>query len=745
MASIGKIARRTFLFGAVVVAGGAAFGAWYVSRPLANPLRPDAGETAMNAFVVIGEDGVTLIAPRAEMGQGVQTTWAALLAEELDVAWEDVRVIHGPPAAAYYNTVLGKEAVAGSSYDTSALAHNFGELVGKAGRFFDLQVTGGSTSMKDGYERLRTTGAATREALKQVAAERLGIAVPQLTTENGQVIAPDGRALPYAALAGAAVGVETPEIVLRPRSEWKYLGTSLPRVDMVAKCTGTAEFAIDVRQEGMRFAAVRRAPHRGGMHDFDSRAAERMPGVEKIVDLGDGIAVIATNTWLAQQAADAVEIRWQGASGYPSTTEAMFEATAEAFDGEVDSTLRDDGRTDTVHGYREVSAEYRVPFVAHAPMEPMTAAALIDAEGLKIWAGSQAPLFAARACAEAAGVSDDRVQFTTTYMGGAFGRRGELDFAVIATRIARAVPGTPVQVTWSREEDMTHDFYRPGAIARLRGGIAGGKAVMFDAQVSAPSVTRQVMRRWMGTAPSGPDGIIVEGLANQPYRIPNYRVRGYAADIQPPLGYWRSVGHSHNGFFHESFIDEMAHAAGADPLDFRMALTREEWEPAYGVLEAVREMSDWDGARPEGTGRGVALCYSYGTPVAVVLEVADREGRVALTRAWVAADPGVALDPRNIEAQLTGGLAFGLSAAIGEEITFARGIVEQRNFPDYEPLRITAMPEVSVRLLERQARIGGIGEVAVPPAAPALANALFDLTGERLRTLPLRHSVDFVT
>ncbi len=744
MASIGKIARRTFLFGAVAVAGGAAFGAWYVSRPLANPLRPGDGESAMNPFVVIGPEGVTLIAPRAEMGQGVQTTWAALLAEELDVAWEDVTVRHGPPAEAYYNAALGAEAVTGGAYDSSGLARNFAELVGKAGRFFDLQITGGSTSMRDGFERLRVTGAATREALKQVAADRLGVDVARLTTEAGQVHGPDGTALPYADLAAEAVGVETPEIVLRDRSEWRYLGRSMPRIDVPTKSTGTAIYAGDVRLEGMRFAAVRRAPHRGTMHDFDSREAERMPGVEKIVDLGDGIAVIATNTWLAQRAAEAVEIRWRGDLSYPASTEAMFAAIEAGFDEDVNSTLRDDGDADTPRDMTEVTAEYRAPFLAHATMEPMTATALIDAAGLKIWAGVQAPLFTARACAEAAGVPDGRVTLTTTLMGGGFGRRGEFDFAVIATRIARAVPGTPVQVTWSREEDMTHDFYRPGMIARLRGGVSDGRAVLFDASVSAPSVTRQVMRRWLGMAPGGADSIVVEGLAGQPYAIPNYRVRGHVAPLDPPLGYWRSVGHSHNSFAHEGFLDEMALAAGADPLDFRMALTRDEWEPAYGVLEAVREMSNWDGDRPEGTGRGVALVHSYGTPVAVVIEVVAREGRVALTRAHIAADPGVALDPRNIEAQLTGGLTYGLSAAIGEEITFERGIVQQRNFPDYEPLRITQMPEVSVRILERQARIGGIGEVAVPPAAPALANALFDLTGTRARELPLRRQFDFV-
>jgi isoquinoline 1-oxidoreductase beta subunit len=306
------------------------------------------------------------------------------------------------------------------------------------------------------------------------------------------------------------------------------------------------------------------------------------------------------------------------------------------------------------------------------------------------------------------------------------------------------MPGTPVNVTWSREEDMTHDYYRPPAMARMRGTVKGGGIMALDAQVSSPSITGQAMERWIGFAPGGPDRTIVDALFNQPYGIRNYRVRGYAPDLAPPLGFWRSVGASYNGFFHECFMDELAHAAGRDPLDLRMELTRDEWLPAWQVLEAVKEMSGWTGKTPEGTGRGLAMVYSFGTPVAMVIEVQDQEGQIRLTKAWIAADPGVALDPGNIEAQLTGGMAFGLSAAIGEEITFDGGAAEQRNFPDYEPLRLTQMPQTAVRILQNQERLGGIGEVATPPAAPALANALYDLTGKRVRDLPLKKHFDFL-
>ncbi|WP_375258860.1 molybdopterin cofactor-binding domain-containing protein [Citreimonas sp.] len=745
MSRIGTIARRTFLFGSAAIVGGVAFAGWYVTRPAANPLRPAEGETAMNPFVLIGADGITLAAPRAEMGQGTQTTWAALLAEELDVDLADVTVIHGPPAQAYYNTAMMAEGLPNKGYDASEMAHNLGSVLGHAGKLLDLQVTGGSSAMKDGFERLRILGAATREALKEAAARRLDVDRVALATEAGAVIAPDGTRIPYADLAAEAVGIDPGAVMLRDPADWRLLGESQPRLDVPAKSTGTATFAIDMRLPDMRFAALRRAPHRGGMAGYDDRQAARMPGVERIVDVGDGIAVIATNTWLAQQAAGAVQIDWAEAPAGPGTTEAMFAAIEAGFDGGANSTMRDQGDVETLPaGATEISAEYRTPFLAHATMEPMNATAWITPEGLRLWCGNQAPTFIRDACAAEAGLSPEQVEVNTTLMGGGFGRRGELDFSVYATRVAKAVPGTPVQLTWSREEDMTHDFYRPGTIARMRGAVLDGRPVLIDAAVSGPSVSRQALDRWTGFAPGGPDKVHVDGLFNQPYAVPNYRVRGYLADLDVPVGFWRSVGASHNGFYHESFVDELAHAAGADPLQFRMDATYDEWEPAWRVLEAVRDMSGWDSARPEGTGRGVAMVYSFGTPVAMVIEVAVQDGAIRLTRAWIAADPGVALDPGIIEAQLTGAMVYGLSAAIGEEITFDGRVAQQRNFPDYEPLRMTQMPQVETRILQVQERLGGIGEVGTPPAAPALANALFDLTGERVRALPLRKRFDFV-
>ncbi|MFW2545015.1 molybdopterin cofactor-binding domain-containing protein [Primorskyibacter sp. 2E107] len=742
MASIGKIARRSFLFGSLAVVGGAAFGAWYVARPAPNPLRTGDGEASLNPFVMITQDGIQLIAPRAEMGQGTHTTWAALLAEELDVDLDQVTVIHGPPAKAYYNTALLAEGLPNKGYDASGFMHSLGEAMGVLGKVFDMQVTGGSTAMKDGFERMRVMGAGAREMLKEAAARRLDVDRASLSTEAGMVIAPDGTQIAYTDLASDLEGIAPPNVQLKRPDEWRILGKTQPRIDVPAKSTGTAQFGIDTRLPGMKFAAVRMAPTRAGMKRFDGFEAGRMPGVEKVVDLDDGLAVIASNTWLAMQAVQAIEVEWQEAR-YPKTTEEAFAALDAAFEDAPNSTMRDDGDSLQMQGSEMIEAEYRVPFLSHAPLEPMNATAWFDGDKLRIWCGNQGPTFLRARCAEAAGLAEEDVEVTVTLMGGSFGRRGELDYAVIATKVAAAMPGTPINVTWSREEDMTHDFYRPPAVARMKGAVRDGLPVVFDAQVASPSIAAQALGRWIGFAPSGPDRGIVDGLFNQPYGIPNYRVRGHRAMIEPPLGFWRSVGASYNGFFHECFMDELAQAAGADPLEMRLKLTRDEWLPAFYCLEAVRDMSGWTGTTPEGTGRGLAMVYSFGTPVAVVIELQSTEGGIRLTGAWMAADVGVALDPGNIEAQLTGALAYGLSAAIGEEITFADGIAQQRNFPDYEPLRLSQMPPVTVKILQNQDRLSGIGEPGTPPAAPALANALFDLTGTRFRDLPLKKHVDF--
>jgi isoquinoline 1-oxidoreductase beta subunit len=743
MGRVRTIARRTFLIGSAAIAGGAAFGVYQINKDAPNPLLAGDGEATLNPFVLINQDGVTLIAPRAEMGQGVQTTLAALAAEELDVAWEDITVLHGPPAQAYYNSVFLGMAVPGAHYRDTPFKHGLRQQVGKIGKLLDLQATGGSTSMKDYYERMRHAGASAREALKLAAAERLGVDVSVLITKDSAVIAPDGTAIAYSDLAEAVRDITPPDVDLRDKSTWKYLGKPMPRVDMVAKSTGTAKFGTDIQMDGMKFATVRMSPTRNGMVSFDDSFAKEMDGVEAIIDLGDGVAVVASNTWLAIQAAEAVEIEW-APSAYPMDTEGLRAAIAASFDAEPNSLVRDDGDADAAIEGKEITAEYDVPWLAHTTMEPMSATALFTGDALEVWCGNQSPTLTRDACAKAVGLESGQVTLHTTLLGGGFGRRGETDFSVQAARIAAAVPGTPIRMAWSREEDIRNDFFRPAAIARFRGVVQDGKAVLLDGKVAAPSVFHNLSLRQTGVIPPGPDASHVEGAADQPYAIPNFRIAGHLTDMDMPLGFWRSVGASINGFMFDTFIDEMAYAAGADPLQFRLEMARAEHAPSAGVIEAVAEMSGWTGKTSANIGRGIGFTFSFGTPVAEVVEVEDTGRGIKINKCWIAADLGTVLDPSIVEAQMTSGAIYGFSAAMQGEITFFDGVAEQSNFYDYDAMRMHTVPEFEVRLLENNPFIGGAGEPSTPPSMPALGNALFDLTGTRARELPLIKTFDLI-
>jgi len=743
MSRLGKITRRTLLVGSVAIAGGVAFGVYQVKKGVPNPLHPETG-TALNPFLIIDADGVTIVTGRAEMGQGAQTTLAACLAEELNLDWSSVRLLHGPASGAYYNGALLEGALPGPDYARPEWQRTLAESIGVVARPLKLQLTGGSTSIRDGFVRLRLAGASARETLKAAAARRLGVAVATLSTEGGAVLGADGTRLTYAELAADAAQMTPVQAEPRPASDWRLLGTALPRPDIPAKVNGTAAFGIDTRLPGMKFASVKRSPRLGGtMQAFDPAPALAIPGVERVIDIGDGVAVVARNTWTAIQGAQAVTCDW-GPAPYPADDAGITERLLAAFDDSPDSTMRDDGDADSDTGGTMIEAEYRLPYLAHTTMEPMNATALFDGETLELWSPNQGPFIQARAAAEAAGIDPGNVVVHTTFLGGGFGRRIESDYAAVAAKVARAMPGTPVNVTWSREEDVTHDFYRPAAIARMKGAVSGGRAVLFDARIASPGLMAQAGGRMMGLPMAGPDRAIVEGGFDQPYTIPNYRVRGYRADLAIPVGFWRSVGASHNGFTHESFIDELAHAAGQDPLAFRLAMAQGESAAAAGVLEAVRDMSGWDQPKAPGTGRGVAMVWSFGTPVAQVIEVRDEGGAIRIARAWIAADVGIPLDPGILAAQMEGGMLYGLSAAVHGRISFADGMVQQQNFPDYDAIRMSGAPVTEVRLLSNNPHIGGAGEPGTPPAAPALANALFDLTGTRARTLPLDGQFTFV-
>lgn len=736
MGTLKTLTRRGFIVASVAVGGGVAFGAWRLHLANQNPLE-DQG--ALNPWVVITQDQITLVAPRAEMGQGVSTTLAALLAEELDVELSDVTVIHGPSALAYYNAAIAGNAVGGPHWQSNAWQEWMAAQAGLLPKMVGLQVTGGSTSMADGYVRLRQAGASAREALKAAAAELWALPTQSLQTKSGKVIAPDGRILPYGDLAQRAAGMAMTAPDLRAPQMWRILGKSQPRVDQIAKATGTAVFACDIRLEGMRYASVKRNPHLGGkMLSYDAGALEGMQGIDKIVPLPDGLAVIAQSTWHALNALDQITFTW-GPPPYPESTAEHDRGLTQALDGTPNSTLRDEGSIPSQKPTLQV--DYTTPYLAHATMEPMSACALLQDGHLTLWAGSQTPGLAARNAAHALGLRTKDVTLHTTFLGGAFGRRAETDFTTIAALIAAAMPNTPIQTLWSREEDMTHDVYRPMARAHAKAWLQEGRILGIDLAIAAPSVTRQAIGRLADLPGLGPDRAIVEGAFDQPYDLPNAQVRGYMAKLDVPVGFWRSVGNSQNAFFHESLIDELAHAAQADPLDFRLAHISHA--PSRAVIKAVADLSDWYGPRKAGIGRGIAFCHSFGTPVAQVIEVERIEGEITIPRAFIACDPGIALDPAIIEAQMIGGMVFGLSAAIMGEITFAEGKVQQSNFHDYDALRISAMPKTKVAILQSQHGIGGVGEPGTPPAAPALANAIFDLTGQRLRHLPLHHALPF--
>lgn len=743
MSRLGTIARRSFLIGSAAIAGGVAFG-WYAYRkPHPNPLSSGTGIAALTPYVLIDPTGVTIITPRAEMGQGVHTTLAALVAEELDLPWDQVRVMHGPAAKAYYNSAILEDGVPFAPTETGWMAETMRGAMHIPAKFLSLQITGGSTSTPDAYEKMRAAGAMARAALIGAAARRLDVAADTLKTDGGAVIAPDGTRLSYVELAVEAASVDLPDTPpLKPRAEWKLLGKSLPRTDMLAKVTGTAFYSGDLRLPGMRFATVKMNPGLGGaMNSYDPSTAEAMPGVERVISIGNGVAVVATSTWAAFQAAEAITFDWASAPYLASSAEMQVELAASFTVARQDSQMRNDGDVDAeIATVPDFAAEYFVPYLAHATMEPMTAAAWLHDGRVEVWAGNQLPTQILTEAAKITGLTVGDVEVHTTLMGGGFGRRAEMDFIKQAITVATALSGTPILLTWSREEDMTHDAYRPMAMAKIRASVNDKTVKALDLRLASPAVIESQAGR-LGYSIPGPDSTIVQGAWEQPYGFPNYRVTGFRMPAGVPVGSWRSVGASQNAFFHESAVDELAHLTGSDPVEFR--LRQIAHAPSRKVLETVAEMSGWGTTLPVGRARGVAFCLSFGVPVAEVIEIETTPAGLRLTSAWAAADVGIALDPAIIEAQVQGAMIFGLSAAINGEVTFSEGQADQKNFWDYEPLRMNQCPTITVQLLENGGRIRGIGEPGTPPAAPALANAIFALTGERIRSLPLKQAFDF--
>lgn len=746
MSRPGPLTRRVFLVGSAAAAGGAAFGVYMLRKPHENPLAADLepGETALTPYVRIDAQGVTLITPRADKGQGAYHVQAALLAEELDVGLDAVKVDPGPPGAAYWNTALAGEA-AEFTVPSGGLMRDLTEsAVGAGMKILGIQITGGSTTVPDQFDKLRAAAASARETLKQAAADRTGLARGELRTRAGAVLLPDGTALPYTALAADLAGIEAvQDVPLRPPSDWRYIGKPMQRIDMVAKCTGSQTYGIDLEIAGMVHAAIRLNPAQGGaMTGFDATDALKMRGVRDVVPVSGGIAAIADNTWRAMRAAQAVALDW-APSPMPDTMEQHWQALAGAFtENRQDSRKRDDGDVEGALADADViEADYRAPYLAHAPLEPIGAIVRVDADRAEVWTGTQIPRFVQANVARIAGVDPKDVTLHVQMMGGSFGHRLEDEAVKRAAEIAVQMKGVPVKLTYSREEDMTHDFPRQIAMARLRGTVAEGRVEAMDLAIACPSVMTSQMGRQNMPVP-GPDSQIVAGAWNAPFAIPHYRVTGFRAPPLAPVSSWRSVGASHAGFFHNAALDELIHAAGADPLEERLRLCSDPL--ARRVLEAVAEMSGWTGPLSAGRGRGVALTTSFGVPCAEVVEVRNSQDGLRIETVWVAADVGRVIDPVNFENLVQGGVIFGLAHAMNCEITYEGGMAEQTNFDSYPGMRLYQAPRIEVRGLENGEAIRGIGEPPVPPAAPALAGAIFAATGVRLREMPFSRFVDFV-
>ena len=745
MSRLRTITRRSFIVGSAAIAGGVAFGTYLYKRDLKNPLLEGLapGAAAITPYVKIDASGVTLITPRADVGQGAYSIQAHMIAEELDVDLDAVQITPGPPSPVYYNGVVGVEAMPIAATSETLLARTGRGASDVAGKLLGLQLTGGSSTVPDMYDRLRMAGAVARETLLAAAVAQTGLERSQLKTEAGAVVLPDGMRLAYQDLAAAAAEIDpVTEVALRDPSDWRHLGKAQMRTDIVPKSTGTQTYGIDMAMEGMLHATTRTNPAQGGkIMGFDAGHAEKMRGVKAVLPITGGVAVVADNTWRAFQAAQAVECDW-GPSPYTGDTAEQFKAVAASFtEDRQDSRFRDDGDMSAALADGDVlEAEYRIPYLAHAPLEPMSVVVKLEKGRVDIWTGTQIPRFMQANVAALTGIDAENVHIHVLMSGGSFGRRLEDDYTLRAVEVAQQMPGTPIKMVWSREEDFTHDFPRPLAMARARGKVSDGQITAYDLAIAAPSTAESQMAR-LNQPVFGPDIAIVAGAWDQPFAIPDYRVTGHRVPAMVPVSSWRSVGASGNGFLHESFMDEMCHAAGVDPLEERLRLCTHA--PSRGVLEAVGEMSNWGADLGPGRGRGLAFCLSFGVPVAEVVEVSQTEAGLKIDRVFVAAEVGRVLDPVNFEAQLSGAVIWGLGHAMNCELTYRDGVPQQDNYHLYEGLRLYQTPKIEVRGLENGGKLRGIGEPGVPPAAPALANAIFAATGQRIRELPLSKSVDF--
>jgi isoquinoline 1-oxidoreductase beta subunit len=755
------VKRRTWLLGTTAGAGALLVG--WAALPqrsrigLASMMAPGEGDFALNGWIkILPEGGVVLAMPRSEMGQGVHTALPQLAAEELDVPLSAVRIEQAGWDAIYGNVAMLYGYLPFHPREEER-EDGFGRvkagrwLVGKVGRELGINATGGSSSVADAWEVVRLAAATARASLVGAASLRWKLPAEDLQVAEGVVSHPSGRRAGYGELARVAAATPPGEVQLKERKLWRVIGRPAPRLDLPPKVNGQARFGIDVRLPGMRYAALRLAPTLDGSPGrIDAAAALAMPGVERVVMLpayagsSAGFAVVAASYWQAQQAAQAVQVEWRAGPNAALDSTAIARALEDAVRSREGFTFYSEGDPELAPrmGARTLEAWYHAPYLAHATLEPMNATARVDAGRVEVWAPTQVPQPCREAAARVAGVPVDRVELHVTFLGGGFGRRLEVDYVAQAVRVAMDMPGVAVQLIWPREEDTTHDFYRPMHVARLRATLdAQGQPVALEVRSAGDAIAP----RWMERVLPGlagpvdlPDKTGSEGLFDQPYAFAQQRIQHVFTRSGVPVGFWRSVGHSHNTFFIESFLDEIAAALKQDPVGLRRRLLRDS--PRHlAVLNLAVERSGWGGMpTAPGRARGVALHESFGTVVAQVLEVSLQGNSPRVHRVVCAIDCGTVVNPQIVAQQMEGAVVFGLTAALYGRIDIRGGAVQQRNFPDYPMLGMASAPHVETYIVPSERAPGGVGEPGVAPVAPALAGALFALTGVRHRSLPLR-------
>jgi isoquinoline 1-oxidoreductase beta subunit len=754
------VKRRTWLLGTTAGAGALLVG--WAALPqrsrlgLASMMSPGEGDIALNGWIkILPDGGVVLAMPRSEMGQGVHTALPQLAAEELDVPLATVRIEQAGWDAVYGNVAMlvGSLPFHPSEEDRE---DGFGRvkagrwLVGKLARELGLNATGGSSSVADAWEVVRLAAATARASLVGAASLQWKLPSEELTVANGVVSHASGRTAGYGELARSASATPPGSVRLKDRKTWRVIGQPVPRLDVPAKVDGTARFGLDVRLPGMRFAAVRLCPMLGGSPGrIDARAALAMPGVDRLVKLPAfggstaGLAIVAASTWQALQAVQAVEVDWQPPPTGVLDSDRIARELADAVQSRDGYQFY--GRGDVEHagaqGGRTIEAWYSAPFLAHATLEPMNATARVSEGRVEVWAPTQVPQMCRAAAARVARVPIDQVDLHVTLLGGGFGRRLEVDYVAQAVRVAMDMPGVPVQLVWSREEDTRHDFYRPMQVARLRATLdATGMPVGLHIKSAGDAISPRWMERGL-PALAGPvdlpDKTASEGLFDQPYGFRHQRIEHVFTHTGVPVGFWRSVGHSHNAFFTESFLDELAVESQRDPIELRRSLLKDS--PRHlAVLNEAAERAGW-GLRPLAAGhaRGVALHESFGSIVAQVVELSLEKGIPRIHRVVCAIDCGTVVNPRIVAQQMEGAVVFALSAALHGRIDIRGGVVQQGNFPEYPMLTLGAAPHVETWIVPSDRPPAGVGEPGVPPLAPAVASALFSLTGKRHRSLPL--------